>query len=326
MIHVCTANMEMIWESDGNQMGERIMINHFGVWSGIVHTETAPKPCCRFGAIWWHAPCENISHCGQSPAWWGGFLTWCYFLWEATCRTLGYSIMMLSPNSGIVCGHPNCTSTWPCEKMSILGDRLQQLSWSGIWHILLVGGIPTPLKNMSSSVGMKVSWDDEIPNIWKNKIHVPNHQPGIDISTTIVKFDLFARTNLTWTAHWGTTNLYNISHRIHGAGIYANIKGIYWWDPWHTIYSSTMDPSWVWNNPLELLQFLTMGCSSSCGGTCLWMLLHTQFLGPADHPRHLGSTADGKLFFVVFSPHGQWMLLHQRGFVIICIYTYPKCI
>ena len=22
-----------------------------------------------------------------------------------------------------------------------------------------------------------VSWDDDIPNIWKNKIHVPNHQP-----------------------------------------------------------------------------------------------------------------------------------------------------
>ena len=22
-----------------------------------------------------------------------------------------------------------------------------------------------------------VSWDDEIPNIWKNKIHVPNHHP-----------------------------------------------------------------------------------------------------------------------------------------------------
>ena len=26
-----------------------------------------------------------------------------------------------------------------------------------------------------------VSWDDEIPNIWKNKIHVPNHQPVYDI-------------------------------------------------------------------------------------------------------------------------------------------------
>ena len=22
-----------------------------------------------------------------------------------------------------------------------------------------------------------VSWDDDIPNIWENKIHVPNHQP-----------------------------------------------------------------------------------------------------------------------------------------------------
>jgi hypothetical protein len=24
---------------------------------------------------------------------------------------------------------------------------------------------------------MKVSWDDDIPNIRENKIHVPNHQP-----------------------------------------------------------------------------------------------------------------------------------------------------
>ena len=40
-------------------------------------------------------------------------------------------------------------------------------------NINLVGGIPAPLKNMSSSVGMMI-----IPNIWKSKIHVPNHQPG----------------------------------------------------------------------------------------------------------------------------------------------------
>ena len=38
----------------------------------------------------------------------------------------------------------------------------------------LVGGWPTPLKNM------KVTWHDDISNIWKNKIHVPNHQPAID--------------------------------------------------------------------------------------------------------------------------------------------------
>ena len=28
--------------------------------------------------------------------------------------------------------------------------------------------------------------------------------------------------------------------RIHGAGIYANMNGVYGWDPWHTIYSSTV--------------------------------------------------------------------------------------
>jgi len=31
----------------------------------------------------------------------------------------------------------------------------------------LVGGIPTPLKNM------KVKWHDDIPNIWKNKCAKP---------------------------------------------------------------------------------------------------------------------------------------------------------
>jgi hypothetical protein len=25
-----------------------------------------------------------------------------------------------------------------------------------------------------------VSWDDDIPNKWKKKSHVPNHQPGMD--------------------------------------------------------------------------------------------------------------------------------------------------
>ena len=33
-----------------------------------------------------------------------------------------------------------------------------------------------------------------------------------------------------------------IPHRIHGAGIYANIKGVYSWDPWHTIFFAYMDP------------------------------------------------------------------------------------
>ena len=39
---------------------------------------------------------------------------------------------------------------------------------------------------------------------------------------------------------------YVYTHRIHGAGIYANMTGVYGWDPCYHIYiySSTMDPSW----------------------------------------------------------------------------------
>ena len=36
-----------------------------------------------------------------------------------------------------------------------------------------MAGRPSHLKND----GVKVSWDDDILNIWKNKSHVPNHQP-----------------------------------------------------------------------------------------------------------------------------------------------------
>jgi hypothetical protein len=48
------------------------------------------------------------------------------------------------------------------------GDHLSAV----IVNKWLVGGIPTPLKNMSSSVGMMT-----FPIYGKNKNHVPNHQP-----------------------------------------------------------------------------------------------------------------------------------------------------
>ena len=32
------------------------------------------------------------------------------------------------------------------------------------------------------------------------------------------------------------------SHGIHGAGIYVNIKGVYSWDPWHTIL---LEAPWI---------------------------------------------------------------------------------
>ena len=54
---------------------------------------------------------------------------------------------------------------WPWQ---CLPARVESASPAGcqlFWYLIfqLVGGWPTPVKNM------KVSWDDEIPSIWKNK-------------------------------------------------------------------------------------------------------------------------------------------------------------
>ena len=38
-----------------------------------------------------------------------------------------------------------------------------------------------------------VSWDDEIPNIWKNKIHFPNHQ--LDINSMHTLWILYTKSN-----------------------------------------------------------------------------------------------------------------------------------
>ena len=43
-----------------------------------------------------------------------------------------------------------------CDGMGMVGGWGNIHSYSGWW------GLPTPLKNM------KVNWDDELPNIWKN--------------------------------------------------------------------------------------------------------------------------------------------------------------
>ena len=46
----------------------------------------------------------------------------------------------------------------------------------------LLGGWALPLWKIS------VSWDDDIPNVWKNKIYVPNHQP-----VTIFEHDIHSQ-------------------------------------------------------------------------------------------------------------------------------------
>ena len=65
--------------------------------------------------------------------------------------------------------------------------------WEGLSHILciyiyLVGGIPTPLKNM------KVSWDDDIPNIWKK------NKPPICVYIYIYNIHIYS---ISYSTMWG---------------------------------------------------------------------------------------------------------------------------
>ena len=82
---------------------------------------------------------------------------------------------------------------WTCSA------RKLRISHGKFTNANLVGGIPTrptPLKNM------KVSWDDDIPNIWKNKNHVPNHQAEM----VIEDYFSWAATNMVFIGYdisWG---------------------------------------------------------------------------------------------------------------------------
>jgi hypothetical protein len=55
-----------------------------------------------------------------------------------------------------------------------LGGFLKCTPKTKVQHENLVGGIPTALKNMTSSVGMIISFPILMES---HKIHVPNHQP-----------------------------------------------------------------------------------------------------------------------------------------------------
>ena len=52
--------------------------------------------------------------------------------------------------------------------MGYLMRYFMEISWDIIW--LVVEPYPSEKYDF-------VSWDDEMPSIWKNKSHVPNHQP-----------------------------------------------------------------------------------------------------------------------------------------------------
>ena len=107
---------------------------------------------------------------------------------------------------------------------------------------ILVGGIPTPLKNM------KVSWDDYSQYMESHKIHVPNHQPVIENprefwvtycqNNTILS--IFCGT-VFWiyskrSTFWGSPTKQGILHQFNGVGL----------DP---RYSKLSFSSWVWYIP-----------------------------------------------------------------------------
>jgi hypothetical protein len=64
-----------------------------------------------------------------------------------------------------------------------------------------------------------------------------------------------------------------LPHRIHGAGIYANIKGVYWWDPWSTIYIAAPwilwvhDGSWIHHRKFLMDPHLSINFGGSSGQT-----------------------------------------------------------
>jgi hypothetical protein len=80
------------------------------------------------------------------------------------CAVLRLRPFCRQPADGITEKHGN--QTW-------LGEPADLNQVASFFHGWLVVFRKTPLKND----GLKVSWEYGIPNIWKNKSHVPNHQP-----------------------------------------------------------------------------------------------------------------------------------------------------
>ena len=64
-------------------------------------------------------------------------------------------------------------------------------------HDYLVGGQTTPLKND----GVKVSWDDDIPNIWKNKCSKPPSSYCIFLLLLLVRENLYHLSDVHY--NWG---------------------------------------------------------------------------------------------------------------------------
>ena len=82
-----------------------------------------------------------------------------------------FSIAILTyPEGNHQRGSAHLCSVQRCKRVTELQSNTSNMDW------LVVE--PTPLKNL------KVNWDDDIPNIWKIKSHVPHHQPVENLCET----------------------------------------------------------------------------------------------------------------------------------------------
>ena len=100
---------------------------------------------------------------------------------------------------------------------------------------------------MSSSVGVT------IPNIWKNKIHVPNHQPEYAASCSTLSFDHgkvpvdMGSKNLLWPTTFGFVRnghqmvlIISLMQTYHLGMVIPPIKMVMTWE-WFIVVFTTVD-------------------------------------------------------------------------------------
>ena len=91
---------------------------------------------------------------------------------------MGSLILQQTAGSESLAPHGTCLNT--CNSSNGSVDSSSDNMWTSDYHPIWCDWnteacwlvVWTPLKNM------KVNWDDDIPNIWENRIDVPNHQPA----------------------------------------------------------------------------------------------------------------------------------------------------
>ena len=90
-------------------------------------------------------------------------------------------------------GLPPYRHPWMIHGPSMLGSRnLWAPPYASLLFYFYLVGVYPPLWKIL------VGWDDEIPNIWKNKSHVPNHQPAM-FAVSLYRIQMFLWHTITWT-------------------------------------------------------------------------------------------------------------------------------